>query len=86
MTAVCIDCFLKKTGLNKCSVCVQQLLKDMFRLWRRSSGEECMCCGYVRGAVVKGVLWLCRRGSGEGCVCSGYVGGAVVKGVCAVFM
>ena len=45
-----------------------------------------MCCGYVRGAVVKGVLWLCRRGSGEGCVCSVYVGGAVVKGVCAVDM
>ena len=54
VTAACIDCFLKKTGLKKCSVCVQ-LLKDMFRLWSRGSGEECVYCGYVGGAMVKGV-------------------------------
>ena len=58
----------------------------MLWLCKRGSGEECVCCGYVGGAVVKGVLWLCWRGSGEECVCCGYVGGAVVKGISAVVM
>ena len=60
----------------------------MLWLCKRGSGEECVCCGYVGGAMVKSVcvLWLCRRGSGEECVCCGYVGGAMVKSVCAVVM
>ena len=54
----------QKDRVEKNYVCVQ-LLKDMFRLWRRGSSEECVCCGYVGGAVVKSVcvLWLCWRGS-----------------------
>ena len=44
----------EKDRVERKKNCVQ-LLKDMFRLRRRGGGEECVYCGYLIGAVVKGV-------------------------------
>ena len=55
------------------------MVKGMFRLCRKISGEGCVpivmedqwrrvCSDCVGRSVVKGVFRLCRKISGEGCV------------------